>query len=149
MENELNYQNAGTKSTIGSPINLRKQISKKSCGSHVGQDLELAKQRLEQRKEALKVISTLNATVGASRTEDILLKMKQQCPVIFKDLCFYSEVCQLMSHFSFRLSSRRFIQELFMDVNFEVLAEDARTLLAAHKADPIIDCGEKKLEDNE
>ena len=38
-----------------------------------------------------------------------------------------------MSHFSFRLSSRRFLQELFMDVNFEILAEDARSLLASHK----------------
>ena len=93
----------------------------------------MAKIRLMQRKEALKIISTLNATVGASKTEETLLKMKQQSPVIFKDLCFYSEVCQLMSQFSFRLSSRRFLQELFMDVNFEILAEDARILLAAHK----------------
>jgi len=97
------------------------------------QEVELAKHRLQQRREALKIISTLNATVGASKTEDLLLKMKQQSPLIFKDLCFYSEVCQLMSHFSFRLSSRRFLQELFMDVNFEILAEDARSLLASHK----------------
>ena len=109
-------------------MNLRRNKQK-------SEDLEVAKMRQEQRKEALKIISTLNATVGANKTEDILLKMKQQSPVIFKDLCFYSEVCQLMSHFSFRLSSRRFIQELFMDVNYEVLAEDARTLLAAHKSD--------------
>ena len=38
-----------------------------------------------------------------------------------------------MCHFSFRLASRRFLQELFMDVNFEILAEDARSLLASHK----------------
>ena len=61
------------------------------------------------------------------------LKMKRQSHVIFKDLCFYSEVCQLMCHFSFRLASRRVLQELFMDVNFEILAEDARSLLASHK----------------
>ena len=95
--------------------------------------IEMTKNRLEQWKEALKIISTLNDTVGASKTEDTLLKMKQNSPVIFKDLCFYSEVCQLMCHFSFRLASRRFLQELFMDVNFEILAEDARSLLASHK----------------
>jgi len=121
----------GTKSTIGSPINLRKHVAKKSSAAL--QEIELARHRLQQRREALKIISTLNATVGASKTEDLLLKMKQQSPLIFKDLCFYSEVCQLMCHFSFRLSSRRFLQELFMDVNFEILAEDARSLLASHK----------------
>ena len=86
---------------------------------------------IEQRQEALKVISTLNASVGSNKAEDVLLKMKQQAPYIFKDLCFYSEVCQLMAHFSFRLTSRRFIQELFMDVSFEILEEDARMVLAA------------------
>ena len=128
MLNTSDLSNPGTKSTLGSPIQLRKA---RKSGSSLA-ECELAKQRMEQRKEALKVISTLNATVGATKTENVLLKMKQQSPVIFKNPCFYSEVCQLMSHFSFRLSSRRFIQELFMDVNFEVLSEDARHLLAAH-----------------
>ena len=77
------------------------------------------------------MISTLNASVGSNKAEDVLLKMKQQAPYIFKDLCFYSEVCQLMAHFSFRLTSRRFIQELFMDVSFEIHEEDARMVLAA------------------
>ena len=99
------------------------------------QELESAKQKAHKRKEALKIISTLNASVGALRTEETLLKMKQQSPHTFKDLCFYSEVCQLMGHFSFRLSSRRFIQELFMDVSFEVLNEDARKLLATQNHD--------------
>ena len=36
-----------------------------------------------------------------------------------------------MAHFSFRLTSRRFIQELFMDVSFEILEEDARMVLAS------------------
>jgi len=73
----------------------------------------------------------------------LLLKMKQQSHVIFKDFCFYSEVCQLVCHFSFRLSSRRFLPELFGDVNFEILAEDARSLLASHKH-----CSHIETEDN-
>ena len=32
--------------------------------------IEMTKNRLEQWKEALKIISTLNDTVGASKTED-------------------------------------------------------------------------------
>ena len=101
-----------------------------------------------QRQEASKVISTLNASVGSSKAEDVLLKMKQQAPMIFKDLCFYSEVCQLMAHFSFRLSSRRFIQELFMDVSFEILAEDARMVLAASQKNTAQTDNENNIDDN-
>ena len=133
---DLNKSGSGTKSTIGSPINLRKQVMKTNIAM---QELESAKQKAHKRKEALKIISTLNASVGALRTEETLLKMKQQSPQTFKDLCFYSEVCQLMGHFSFRLSSRRFIQELFMDVSFEVLNEDARKLLATQHQRSTID----------
>lgn len=117
----------GSKSTKGSPLVTRKR--------HISSEdsiLETVKVRLEQRKEALKVISTLNATVGASRAEEILLRMKQASPMVFKDLCFYSEVCQLMSNCSFRLVSRRFVQELFMDVSYEILSEDVRMLLKSH-----------------
>ena len=124
---------SGTKSSQGSPLNLRKHVMIKT--NHMD-EVDTLKKQVEMRQEALKVISTLNASVGSSRSEDILLKMKQQAPYIFMDLCFYSEVCQLMTHFSFRLSSRRFIQELFMDVSFEILAEDARHVLAANQKEP-------------
>ena len=157
---------SGTKSSQGSPINLRKHVmlnNLQNVDSVDHSDVDFFKRRLgmlqfrtcsisdvsvtqnlnfgskltffpfpiEQRQEALKVISTLNASVGSNKAEDVLLKMKQQAPYIFKDLCFYSEVCQLMAHFSFRLTSRRFIQELFMDVSFEILEEDARMVLAS------------------
>jgi len=143
---DLNKSGSGTKSTIGSPINLRKQVMKTNIAM---QELESAKQKAHKRKEALKIISTLNASVGALRTEETLLKMKQQSPQTFKDLCFYSEVCQLMGHFSFRLSSRRFIQELFMDVSFEVLNEDARKLLATQHQRSTIDEDSKNDDDDE
>lgn len=34
---------------------------------------------------------------------------------MFNDICFYSEVCHLLSMCSFRLNARRFVQELFED----------------------------------
>ena len=74
-------------------------MTNKKSSSAALQEIELAKHRLQQRREALKIISTLNATVGASKTEDLLLRMTHPIPFIFKDLCFYSEVCQLMFHF--------------------------------------------------
>ena len=48
-----------------------------------------------------------------------LLSLKQKFPKAFQDLCFYSEVSYLLGACSFRLTARRFIQELFeeMDVS--------------------------------
>ena len=55
--------------------------------------------------------------------------MKQKSPDIFTDLCLYSEVCLLLSEYSFRLFSRRFLQELFMDVDFEELYKEPMKIL--------------------
>ena len=55
--------------------------------------------------------------------------MKQKSPETFTDLCLYSEVCLLLSEYSFRLFSRRFLQELFMDVDYsELYVEPYRIL---------------------
>lgn len=47
-----------------------------------------------------------------------LLRIKEKFPYAFDDICLYSEVSHLLSHCMFRLTSRRFIQELFQDVQF-------------------------------
>ena len=46
-------------------------------------------------------------------------RLKQKFPSAFQDVCLYSEVCSLLANYTFRLTSRRFIQEMFMDVNFD------------------------------
>lgn len=46
------------------------------------------------------------------------LRIKEKFPYAFDDICLYSEVSHLLSHCMFRLTSRRFIQELFQDVQF-------------------------------
>lgn len=43
--------------------------------------------------------------------------LKQKFPKAFQDLCFYSEVSHLLGSCSFRLTARRFIQELFEDLD--------------------------------
>lgn len=85
--------------------------------------------RVNQRKEVLKMIGIMNATVGVKTAEQGLLKFKQKYPNVFNDLCLYSDVCILLSRYSFRLSTRRFIQELFMDLHFEELYEEPCKLL--------------------
>ena len=55
--------------------------------------------------------------------------MKQSHPAIFEDLCLYSEICLILAEYSFRLFSRRFVHELFMDVNFkDLLIEPCKIL---------------------
>ena len=46
------------------------------------------------------------------------MKLQSRWPAVFTDLCFYSEVSHLLGVYSFRLASRRFIQELFLQVDF-------------------------------
>lgn len=47
-----------------------------------------------------------------------LFRIKEKFPYAFDDICLYSEVSYLLSHCAYRLTSRRFIQELFQDVQF-------------------------------
>ena len=85
--------------------------------------------RLMQRKEVLKLIGCMNATVGMVTAEAGLLKLKQRFPSAFQDLCLYSEVCLMLASHSYRLSVRRFVQELFLDLNYNELHEEPRKLL--------------------
>ena len=43
--------------------------------------------------------------------------LKQRFPSTFKDVCFFSEICAIISSLSFRLNARRFIQELFDEID--------------------------------
>lgn len=48
----------------------------------------------------------------------LFFRIKEKFPYAFDDICLYSEVSHLLAHCMFRLTSRRFIQELFQDVQF-------------------------------
>lgn len=45
--------------------------------------------------------------------------LKQRYPKGFQDLCLYSEVCLQLEAYNFRLPARRFIQEIFQDINYQ------------------------------
>ena len=59
----------------------------------------------------------------------LFFRFKQKYPNVFNDLCLYSDVSILMTKFAFRLASRRFIQELFMDLQYEELYEEPFRIL--------------------
>lgn len=53
-------------------------------------------------------------------------RIKEKFPYAFDDICLYSEVSHLLAHCMFRLTSRRFIQELFQDVQFMPVSPSVR-----------------------
>lgn len=86
------------------------------------------------RKEVLRLIVNLSSSVGTKGHETGLLTIKEKFPYAFDDICLYSEVSHLLAHCMFRLASRRFIQELFQDVHFMPMYEEAEAILTSTKA---------------
>ncbi|XP_036384434.1 rapamycin-insensitive companion of mTOR-like isoform X1 [Megalops cyprinoides] len=82
------------------------------------------------RKEVLRLVVNLSSSVGTKGHETGLLTIKEKFPYAFDDICLYSEVSYLLAHCMFRLPSRRFIQELFQDVQFILMYEEAETVLS-------------------
>ncbi|KAF7668319.1 hypothetical protein LDENG_00018400 [Lucifuga dentata] len=85
--------------------------------------------RVLLRKEVLRLIIHLSSSVGTKGHETGLLTIKEKFPYAFDDICLYSEVSHLLAHCMFRLTSRRFIQELFQDVQFMPMYEEAEAIL--------------------
>ncbi|XP_071322284.1 rapamycin-insensitive companion of mTOR-like isoform X2 [Trachinotus anak] len=99
--------------------------------------------RVLLRKEVLRLIINLSSSVGTKNHEASLLTIKEKFPYAFDDICLYSEVSHLLAQCMFRLPSRRFIQELFQDVPFMPLYEEAESILSlspqkasAHRSEP-------------
>ncbi|KAM4707550.1 rapamycin-insensitive companion of mTOR [Discoglossus pictus] len=95
--------------------------------------------RILLRKEVLRLVINLSSSVGTKGHETGLLTIKEKFPQAFDDICLYSEVSYLLAHCTFRLPSRRFIQELFQDVQFQLMHEEAEALLAVPPKQPVID----------
>ncbi|KAL7838990.1 hypothetical protein SRHO_G00256480 [Serrasalmus rhombeus] len=86
--------------------------------------------RVLLRKEILRLVINLSSSVGTKGNETGLLTIKEKFPCAFDDVCLYSEVSFLLSNCRFRLASRRFIQELFQDVQFSPLFDQAEAVLS-------------------
>ncbi|MBZ3875875.1 Rapamycin-insensitive companion of mTOR [Sciurus carolinensis] len=95
--------------------------------------------RILLRKEVLRLVVNLSSSVSTKCHETGLLTIKEKYPQTFDDICLYSEVSHLLSHCTFRLPCRRFIQELFQDVQFLQMHEEAEAVLAIPPKQPIID----------
>ncbi|KAM7147671.1 rapamycin-insensitive companion of mTOR isoform 7-T13 [Molossus nigricans] len=95
--------------------------------------------RILLRKEVLRLVINLSSSVSTKCHETGLLTIKEKYPQTFDDICLYSEVSHLLAHCTFRLPCRRFIQELFQDVQFVQMHEEAEAVLAIPPKQPVVD----------
>ncbi|XP_071770397.2 rapamycin-insensitive companion of mTOR-like [Centroberyx gerrardi] len=104
--------------------------------------------RVLLRKEVLRLVVNLSSSVGTKGNETSLLTIKEKFPYAFDDICLYSEVSYLLAHCMFRLPSRRFIQELFQDVLFIPMYEEAESILSVLPKNGSTDPGSDPLSTN-
>lgn len=50
-----------------------------------------------------------------------------------QDICLYSESCKTLGRSSYRMSARRFLQELFLDLNLDSFYVEPQLIIAARK----------------
>ncbi|XP_054162554.1 rapamycin-insensitive companion of mTOR-like isoform X2 [Oppia nitens] len=81
------------------------------------------------RREILRFVTNLCGSVHSKQAEQGLLNLKQKCSQAFEDICLYSEICLQLSTYNFRMSARRFLQELFLDVNFNEIFTEADNIV--------------------
>lgn len=67
----------------------------------------------------LRHVQRMANPVLSKQSKMALLEVKQRYPTSFQDICLYSEVCKALSKNTYRLNSRRFLQELFLDLDFD------------------------------
>ncbi|KAL1396742.1 hypothetical protein pipiens_010300, partial [Culex pipiens pipiens] len=71
------------------------------------------------RASILRHVQRMANPVWSKQSRAQLLDLKQKHASAFQDICLYSEVCLQLGRNTYRLGSRRFLQELFLDLDFE------------------------------
>ena len=99
---DLNTSPNNKKEALAEALNLISNLNNPPRVSVMNKSVMILMTLLQQSKQA----------------EVALVRLQRKWPEIFSDVCFYSDVCHLLSQFQFRSSSRRFIQELFTDLNY-------------------------------
>ena len=77
----------------------------------------------------LRHVQRMANPVWSKQSKTFLLDMKQKYPQSFQDICLYSEVCSYLASNTYRLCSRRFLQELFLDLDYDCFYNDLNVIL--------------------
>ncbi|KAM8718758.1 hypothetical protein ACLKA7_001466 [Drosophila subpalustris] len=78
-------------------------------------------------------VQRLANPVNAKQSKLVLLELKQKHPHAFQDICLYSESCKTLGRNSYRMSARRFLQELFLDLNFSTFYAEPQLIISSRK----------------
>ncbi|XP_075155173.1 rapamycin-insensitive companion of Tor isoform X2 [Haematobia irritans] len=80
-------------------------------------------------------VQRLANPVSAKQSKLALLELKQKHPASFQDICLYSEVCRTLGRCSYRMNARRFLQELFLDLDFDSFYHEPLDILSKKDKD--------------
>lgn len=73
--------------------------------------------------------------IWSKQSRIALFKLKQVHPRAFQDICIYSEVCKALSRNSYRLNARRFLQELYIELDDNVFRNEALEIIRSKESD--------------
>ncbi|KAL4710437.1 hypothetical protein ACJJTC_008839 [Scirpophaga incertulas] len=82
--------------------------------------------------EVLHHVHYMSNPTHLRQTRSALLLIKQRHPEVFRSPCVYSDVSALLARDSYMLCARRFLQELFLDTNFDCFSGEPSAILARH-----------------
>lgn len=81
------------------------------------------------QSQVLRHVQRMANPIWSKQSRLALFKMKQKHYASFQDICLYSEVCKALSRNTYRLPARRFLQELFLDVDYSNFYSDALDII--------------------
>uniref|UniRef100_A0A1Q3G3F7 Putative rapamycin-insensitive companion of tor n=1 Tax=Culex tarsalis TaxID=7177 RepID=A0A1Q3G3F7_CULTA len=87
------------------------------------------------RASILRHVQRMANPVWCKQSRTQLLDLKQKHASAFQDICLYSEVCLQLGRNTYRLISRRFLQELFLDLDFESFYREPGEISATIRSD--------------
>lgn len=77
----------------------------------------------------LRYVQRMANPVWSKQSKMSLLELKQKHPYSFQDICLYSEICKAMGRNTYRQNARRFLQELFLDLDYDSFYSEAGEII--------------------
>lgn len=81
------------------------------------------------RSEVMRHVECMSNPIWIKPCQQALLHSKQKHPQMLDDVCLYSDICESLASCNYRLQARRFLQEIFLDVSFAEIYEEAVNIL--------------------
>lgn len=78
------------------------------------------------QSEVLKLTAKLGSSIGIRMHETALLTIKEKYPELFNSVTLYNEISEMLSLYNYRLTTRRFIQELFHGIQMDEIYVNAK-----------------------